>query len=60
MKRLNMSVLGISEIRWSQSGKCIIYEGKDSTQHRNAVPIIVNKEVTNAVLNFTPISELFC
>ena len=55
MARVNVSVLGISELRWTGMGKFnsddhyIYYCGKESLR-RNGVPIIVNKRVWNAVL----------
>ena len=55
MARVNVSVLGISELRWTGMGKFnsddhyIYYCGKESLR-RNGVPIIVNKRVRNAVL----------
>lgn len=63
MKRLNISILGISEMRWPQSGKCtidgytIFYAGEDGPHHRNGVGVIVSEDVAKTVLNFTPISD---
>ena len=55
MTRLNINILGISELRWSGMGEFnsddyyIYYCGQESLR-RNAVAIIVNKRVQNAVL----------
>ena len=55
MTRLNIDVLGISELRWTGMGEFnsddhyIYYCGQESLR-RNGVAIIVNKRVQNAVL----------
>ena len=55
MPRVNIDILGISELKWTGMGKFssddhyIYYCGKESLR-RNAVAIIVNKRVRNAVL----------
>ena len=55
MARVNIDVLGISELRWTGMGEFnshdhyIYYCGKVSLR-RNGVSIIVNKRVQNAVL----------
>ena len=55
MARVNMDILGISELRWTGMGEFnsddhyIYYCGKESLR-RNGVAIIVNKRVRNAVL----------
>ena len=56
MARVNVDILGISELRWTGMGEfnsdddCIYYCGQKSLR-RNGVAIIVNKRVQNAVLN---------
>ena len=53
--RLNIAILGISELRWTGMGEFnsddhyIYYCGQESLR-RNAVAIMVNKRVRNAVL----------
>ena len=53
--RLNIAILGISELRWTGMGEFnsddhyIYYCGQESLR-RNAVAIIVNKRVWNAVI----------
>ena len=55
MARVNIDILGISEIKWTGMGEfnsddhCIYYCGQESLR-RNGVAIIVNKRVQNAVL----------
>ena len=55
MARVNMDVLGISELKWTRMGEFnsddhyIYYCGQESLR-RNGVAIIVNKRVQNAVL----------
>ena len=56
MARVNIDVLGIRELRWTGMGEFnsddhyIYYYGQESLR-RNAVAIIVNKRVRNAVLD---------
>ena len=55
MARVNVDILGISELRWTEIGEFnsddhyIYYCGQESLR-RNGVVIIVNKRVQNAVL----------
>ena len=55
MIRVNISILGISELRWTGMGDFnsddhyIYYCGQDSLR-RNGVAIIVNKRIRNAIL----------
>ena len=55
MVRINIDILGISELKWTEMGKFhsddhhISYYGKESLR-RNGVAIMVNKRVRNAVL----------
>ena len=55
MARVNVDILGISELRWTgmgefnSDGNYIYYCGQESLR-RNGVAIIVNKRVRNAVL----------
>ena len=54
MARVNVNILGISEIKWTGMGEfnsdahCIYCCGKESLR-RNGVAIMVNKRVQNAV-----------
>ena len=55
MARMNVNILGISELRWTRMGEFnsddhyICYCGQESFR-RNVVAIMVNKRVWNAVL----------
>ena len=55
MARVNIDVLGISELKWTRMGKFnsddryIYYCGRESLR-RNGVALIVNERVRNAVL----------
>ena len=55
MARLNIDILGISELKWTGMGEFnsddyyIYYCGQESLR-RNGVALIVNKRVPNAVL----------
>ena len=55
MARVNMDILGISELKWTEMGELnshdhyIYYCGQESFR-RNGVAIMVNKRVQNAVL----------
>ena len=54
MARVNMDILGTSELKWTRMGELnsddpYIYYGQESFR-RNGVALIVNKRVQNAVL----------
>ena len=55
MARVNVNILGISELKWTGMGEvnsedhCIYYFGQES-HRRNGVATMVNKRVRNAVL----------
>ena len=55
MARMNIDILGISELKWTGMGEfnsddhCIYYCGQEPLI-RNGVTIIVNKRVQNTVL----------
>ena len=55
MARVNVDVLGISELKWTEMSECnsddhdIYYRGQES-HIRNGVALIVNRRVQNAVL----------
>ena len=55
MARVNVDILGISELRWTGMGEfnsdnCYIYYCGQESLRRNGVAIIVNKRVRNALL----------
>ena len=49
MARVNVDILGISELKWTGMGEFNYYCGQESLR-RNGVAIMVNKRVQNAVL----------
>ena len=55
MARVNVDIIGISEVKWTGMGEFtsddhyIYYCGQESLR-RNAVAVVVNKRVQNAVL----------
>ena len=57
MTRVNINILGISELKWTRMGEFnsddhyIYYCGQESLR-RNGVALIVNKRVWNAVLGY--------
>ena len=57
MARVNIDILGISELKWTGMGAlnsddhCIYYCGQESFR-RNGIALIVNKRVQNAVLGY--------
>ena len=59
MARVNIDILGISELKWTRMGEfnsndhCIYHCGQESLR-RNGVDIIVNKRVQNAILGCSP------
>ena len=57
MARVNVDILGISELRWTGMGEfnsdnCYIYYCGQESLRINGVAIIVNKRVQNAVLGY--------
>ena len=61
MKRMNLSILGLSEVRWKGAGKI---ESDDVTfyysigeRHEREVGIIVNKTVSRCVLGYYAVSD---
>ena len=55
MARVNIDILGMGELKWTRKGKFnsddhYIYHYGQESLRRNAVALIVNKRVRNAVL----------
>ena len=62
MARVNVDILGISELRWTGMGELnsdghYIYYCRQNSLKRNGVAIIVNKRVQNAVLGCNLIND---
>ena len=59
--RMKIDVMGLSEVRWTESGMkefddfCLIFSGGDKHQH--VVGIMLTKEVSRALLGYLPISD---
>ena len=58
MARVNMDILGISELKWTgickfNSDDHYIYYCEQESLRRNGVALIVNKRVQNVVLGYT-------
>lgn len=55
--------LGISEMRWPQSGRCnvedhvVYYSGADDAQHRRGVGFVLTGEMDAAVVGFIPLTD---
>ena len=57
MARVNVSILGISELKWTGMGEFnsddhYIYDCGQESLRRNGVVIMVNKRLRNAVLGY--------
>lgn len=65
MTRLNIDIMGLSEIKWSDNGTYVkdnatlYYSGNPASQkdHHHGVGILVKKELARYVTNFLPFSE---
>jgi hypothetical protein len=62
MVRLNIDILGISELKWTGMGHFTsdeheIYYSGNPDKRKNGVAIIVGKKVTEAVLGYNPKNE---
>lgn len=63
MEKLEIGIMGISEVRWPKSRKCIVnkstiyYSRNDLTDHPNGVGFIVSPTVQHAVINFIPYTD---
>ncbi|XP_045466612.1 craniofacial development protein 2-like [Harmonia axyridis] len=63
MRRLSISILGISEMRWPNSGQSVVddhtiyYIGDDGTRNRNGVAVILSKGAAPAFTNTVLLSD---
>ncbi|XP_047985756.1 craniofacial development protein 2-like [Leguminivora glycinivorella] len=65
MKRLQLSILGLSEIKWSDNGivnkddVTLYYSGKPAAEknHHYGVGMLIKKEMSKFVTNFVPYSD---
>lgn len=63
MKRMQIDILGVSEMRWPGTGECnidgyqVYYAGNDEAHHYNGVAFILAKNIAKSVKSVTPISD---
>ena len=64
MRRYKIGILGISEYRWSgsgrsktQSGETILYSGRDDEVHQSGVALALDKESAKCLECWSPISD---
>lgn len=63
MDRMNISILGISEMRWPDSGNInienhkVLYSGLTTGTHEYGVGIILTEKMSKSIKNFIPISS---
>ncbi|XP_056022145.1 uncharacterized protein LOC130055022 [Ostrea edulis] len=64
MKRYHLNIIGISECRWTDSGKIrtqtgetILYSGRKDNHHNNGVAIAISKEKAKTLYEWAPIND---
>ena len=64
MAKYNLSLLGITEARWTGTGKQktitgeeIIWSGRKDNQHQEGVALIIKKELAKSLLEWKPINQ---
>ena len=64
MNQMKIQIMGISECRWTRagritlsSGETVLYLGRDDDQHMQGVAIMMAKEATKALIDWSPINE---
>ena len=64
MRRFNLHVLGVSESRWTGSGRMktttgetVLYSGRDDDQHHEGVAVILKKGLERCLLEWKPINN---
>ena len=64
MRRFNLHVLGVSESRWTGSGRLktttgetVLYSGRDDDLHHEGVAIILKKGVERRLLEWKPVNN---
>lgn len=60
----NIDILGISEARWTGTGKrrldsghTLLYSGRTDGQHREGVALLMSKEAAKALMEWNPVNE---
>ena len=61
---MNLSLLGVTEARWTKTGKqrlntgeVIIWSGRQDDKHQEGVALIISKNHANTLLQWKPINE---
>jgi len=64
MNQMKIQIMGISECRWIgagrmklSSGETVLYSGRDDDQHMQGVAIMMAREATKALIDWSPINE---
>ena len=64
MSRYNIQLLGISEMRWANSGKIqlssgetVIYSGRADERHEGGVGLIMNKTTKKSLMEWEPVND---
>ena len=64
MRRYNLHILGISESRWTRSGRyrtntgeTVLYSDRDDNQHQEGVAIILKKGLEKCLMEWKPINS---
>ena len=64
MQRYRLNILGVSEVRWTGSGKYVAptgeimyYSGREDGQHRQGVGLVLDKEASKSLMEWEPINH---
>ena len=64
MRLADSEILGISESRWSISGRMrlstgetVIYSGRDDYKHQQGVALMMSKSAAASLINWSPVNE---
>ena len=63
MEAYKIHILGLSEVRWLESGKfmsknkTILFSGRQDNIHRDGVALILDKQAVSALEEWTPVNE---
>ena len=64
MRRYNLDILGISETRWtcsgrfrSISGESVLYSGRSDNMHHEGVAFILKKGISDSIIDWKPVSS---
>ena len=64
MQRYRLNILGLSEVRWTGSGKYVAptgeimyYSGRGDDQHRQGVGLLLDKEASRCLMEWEPVNH---